>query len=344
MPIPLSALLSLLLLAAAPGHAQEGAAPAEAPGATEEDGPAGEGGAVVASEEDISDLMVVAPWPRPLPLSDGRAGLSDRVSIEVEGTEVFGTLALPPDGPAPVVLLLHGFTADRDELPIAESGEGVFRRTARLLAEAGYASLRIDFRGSGESTGGFDFAETTFESQVADARAALDWLAGEARVLDAPPFLIGWSQGGLVAATLAGRGAPVEATALWAAVADPQATYGRLFGTQALERGVLSAEPSTVTLPWGAEVTLGRPFFEGVIAADPVAEIAAYDGPLFVAQGTEDATVDPAQAEALLAAHEGREELWLREMDHSFNAFEGPEMIDEMVAATVAFFDMLGAP
>lgn len=292
---------------------------------------------------DLSTLMITAPWPRPLPLSDGRAGLSDRVSFEVEGTPVYGTLALPPDGSAPTVLLLHGFTGDRDELDIAGVEEGVFRRTARLLAEAGYASLRIDFRGSGESVEGFDFADTTFESQIADAQAALDWLESEDRA-GGPLYLIGWSQGGLVAASLAGRGAPVEAVALWAAVADPQITFATLFGPETLAEGVLSEEPTELTLPWGAEITLGQPFFEGVIAADPVAEIAGYDGPLFVAQGTEDATVDPAQAEMLLSAHEGREELWLREMDHAFDAFEGPERLDEMVAATVAFFDMLGAP
>jgi len=337
MQTPFHALFLVGLLAAAPGLAQETAAPEVA--ASEADPQASDAGPGI----DLSTLMITAPWPRPLPLSDGRAGLSDRVSFEVEGTPVYGTLALPPDGPAPTVLLLHGFTGDRDELGIAETGEGVFRRSARLLAEAGYASLRIDFRGSGESVEGFDFADTTFESQIADAGAALDWLAGHERTAG-PLYLIGWSQGGLVAATLAGRGAPVEAMALWAAVADPQITFATLFGPEMLAAGVMSETPTRVALPWGAEVTLGQPFFEGVIESDPVAELSRYDGPLFVAQGTADATVDPAQAEMLLAAHEGREELWLRDMDHSFDAYEGPERLDEMVAATIAFFDMLGAP
>ncbi|EYD72580.1 alpha/beta hydrolase family protein [Limimaricola hongkongensis] len=364
MPSLRPALLIALLLAAAPGHAQRAgaAAPGEEPGAapaieidaeTEAapdpasdpaSGPeAGTGEEAGASDVDLSTLMVIAPWPRPLPLSDGRAGLSDRVSIEVDGTPVHGLLATPPGGPAPVVLLLHGFTGDRDELDIAGAGEGVFARTARLLAEAGYASLRIDFRGSGESTEGFDFARTTFDSQIADAQAALDWLAADARVLGRP-YLIGWSQGGLVAASVAGRGAPVEAVALWAGVADPQITFATLFGPKMLEQGVLSPEPTSVTLPWGAEITLAQPFFEAILDADPLAEIARYDGPLFVAQGSEDATVDPAQAEMWLSAHDGPEELWLREMDHAFDAYQGPDRLDEMVAATVAFFDLLGAP
>ncbi|MCP1167805.1 alpha/beta hydrolase family protein [Limimaricola litoreus] len=331
MTRPFGTTLVAALFAATPGFAQQAEAP-EVPEVV-----------VEAAQDDLSTLMIHAPWPRPLPLSDGRAGLSDRVSFEVEGTPVYGTLALPPDGPAPTVLLLHGFTGDRDELDIAGTGEGVFRRTARLLAEAGYASLRIDFRGSGESIEGFDFAQTTFESQIADAQAALDWLDAQERA-GGPVHLIGWSQGGLVAATLAGRGADPEAVALWAAVADPQITFASLFGAKVLEQGVLSEAPSTVALPWGQEITLNQPFFEGVLDADPLAEIARYDGPLFVAQGSEDATVDPAQAEMWLAAHEGPQEFWLREMDHTFDAYQGPAQLDEMVAATVAFFDMLGAP
>lgn len=356
MPSLRPALLIALLLAAEPGHAQEAgaAAPGEEPGAApvlEID--AGTAGAPdpasgpdtkpADADVDLSNLMITAPWPRPLPLSDGRAGQTDRVSLDVAGTPVYGLLATPPGGPAPVMLLLHGFTGDRDELDIEGAGEGVFRRTARLLAEAGYASLRIDFRGSGESTEGFAFSETTFESQIADAQAALDWLASDARVLGRP-YLIGWGQGGLVAASVAGRGAEIEAMALWAAIADPQITFATLFGPKSLEQGVLSSEPTTVALPWGAAHRLAQPFFEGILEADPLAEIARYDGPLFVAQGSEDATVDPAQAEMWLSAHDGEEEFWLREMDHAFDAYQGPERLDEMVAATVAFFDLLGAP
>ena len=127
-------------------------------------------------------------------------------------------------------------------------------------------------------------------------------------------------------------------------LADPQITFATLFGPKTLEQGVLSDAPTSVALPWGAEITLNQPFFEGVLDADPLAEIARYDGPLFVAQGSEDATVDPAQAEMWLKAHDGPQELWLREMDHTFDAYQGPARLDDMVSATVAFFDMLGAP
>ena len=66
-----------------------------------------------------------------------------------------------PDGaePAPVVLLLHGFTGQHIEQ------DRLFVQAARALAAAGFAALRFDFYGSGDSDG--DFEEFTVESELA---------------------------------------------------------------------------------------------------------------------------------------------------------------------------------
>jgi dienelactone hydrolase len=61
----------------------------------------------------------------------------------VQGQRVTGTLCLPQGAPAPVVLMLHGFTGSRDEMAVTGTGEGVFSRSARRLAQHGLASLRI---------------------------------------------------------------------------------------------------------------------------------------------------------------------------------------------------------
>ena len=92
-------------------------------------------------------------------------------------------------------------------------------------------------------------------------------------------------------------------------------------------------------LPWGAEVKLKSEFFESMYRIDPVAEIEAYDGPLMVAVGTKDDVVypQPASGQVLLDYHEGPEELWVKPMDHVFNAFQGVEMVDELVAKTGEF-------
>jgi dipeptidyl aminopeptidase/acylaminoacyl peptidase len=265
------------------------------------------------------------------------AASEETVSVPVEGQRVVGTLSLPDGPPAPVVLLFRGFTGTRDGLPVAGTTEGVFARTARLLRAAGIASLRIDFRDSGESDGAFEF--TTCDRQVADGLAALGWLAAEPRVQGDRVAIIGWSQGGHVAAGVAGRSGAPAAVALRAAVADPEPTFAGLLGADVIARGLAlpEGEALRITLHWGAEIALRRGFFDGVRSYAPLAEIAAYTGPLFVAHGSRDDLVPPVAAERFIAAHDGPEALWTADMDHVFNVFTGPETLDTMVAGTIAF-------
>ena len=84
---------------------------------------------------------------------------------------VRGTLSVPDAGATgPAVVMLHGFGSSRDEVG------GLFAQQAAALAAEGIASLRIDFRGYGESVG--DMADTTLEGLVADAAEARAYLAG----------------------------------------------------------------------------------------------------------------------------------------------------------------------
>ncbi len=268
------------------------------------------------------------------------AGTETVVTVPSAGQEMVATLQVPEGEAAPVVLLLHGFTGARDELATDHVKDGVFAYTADRLAEAGYASLRIDFRGSGESQADMSFAETTFEGQIADALAAMDYLKASDEVDGEDIFVVGWSQGGLVAAAAAGRSNAPDAVALWNAVGDPQKTYGGLFG-DAMSIGMDAAPdaPVTVTLPWGAEVVLNGAFFDGIETHDAVGEIKGFTGPLFVAQGSKDTTVTPDNADAYIAAHEGPEVLWSAEMDHVFNIFASGDTLTDMVGETIAFFE-----
>ena len=269
------------------------------------------------------------------------AQAEETVTIPTPGGDVVGTLALPDGDPAPVVLLLHGFTGARDELPTEHVPEGVFARTAARLKDAGYASLRIDFRGSGESLADLTFADTTFEGQISDGLAALDYLSSLDSVAGDDIFVIGWSQGGLVAGGVAGRSNTPDAVALWNAVADPVATYGGLLGMDLVKSAAAGApdDVHAITLPWGAEIELKGAFFQGVDGFDPASEITGYDGPLFVARGSGDTTVLPETATQWIDAHDGPEELWTAEMDHVFNVFGEADALDTLTAATIGYFD-----
>ena len=94
-----------------------------------------------------------------------------RVDIPAGDHMIPAILAVPkaggPNAEHPGVLMVHGFASYKDEV-----GE-MYKREARYLAVAGYASLRIDFAGSGESTQ--PWTDNNFDGMVADTRTALDW-------------------------------------------------------------------------------------------------------------------------------------------------------------------------
>lgn len=264
------------------------------------------------------------------------------VTILSDDQPLIGTLNVPDAAaPAPVVLMLHGFGGTRDELASDAVPEGVFARTAARLADAGYASLRIDFRGSGDSTANLSFADTTFEGQIADAMAAVEYLGTVSSVDPNALYVIGWSQGGLVAAAAAGRSEPFAAVALWNAVGDPKGTYGALFGDDALAAAIAAPadELQKVVTPWDAEFELKGAFFDGVSTLNPIAEIANYTGPLFVASGASDTLVLPEVGASFLESHNGPNTAWPAEMDHVFNIFTEDATLEAMISETIAFFE-----
>ncbi len=257
------------------------------------------------------------------------------VTIDTGNGNVIGTLETPDGAAAPVVLLLHGFTGSRDELPIKDTDEGVFSRTARLLAEAGYASLRIDFRGSGDSDGKWE--DTTFSGQIGDAVAAIDWLKAQSGVDASKLGIVGWSQGGLVAAhAAAARQSDVDAVVLWAPAVFPLHNFEPIMGAETMAKA-LAADPQetfTSTLPWGVETTLKAAFFHEMATSSTVGAVSDYGGPLKVIVGTRDTVVapQPALGQVLMNYHDGEESLSVIDSDHVWNAFVGPQTVDsEMV-------------
>jgi len=264
------------------------------------------------------------------------------VEFENEGQTVVGTLAMPDgaEGPLPIVMLLHGFSGQRHELPIVNTEEAMFSRTARVFAEQGYASLRIDFRGSGESEG--EWEDTTFSGQISDAIAAVDYVAGLENIDPERIALLGLSQGGLVASATASRDSRIKSVVLWSAVANPPFSFAGLVGTETIQAGLEAGdEPVDFTLPWGAESSLKRPFFEDLYNVDPVAEISRYEGPLMAIIGLNDTIVTPMPqaGQIYMTYHPGENEMLVElDADHVFDILtEGPDDLDDAIAWSLAW-------
>ena len=93
----------------------------------------------------------------------------------------------------PLVIMMHGFMSNKDQYP--------FPGLADTLAELGIASIRFDFDAHGDSEG--DFVEMSLSSEIADAKAILEYAHRQPYVTDIA--LLGHSQGAVIAGMLAGE-------------------------------------------------------------------------------------------------------------------------------------------
>ena len=202
-----------------------------------------------------------------------------------QGEVLRGALHLPAEvsrgrRKVPAVLMCHGLTGHRIE------AHRLFVKASRAFAAAGIASLRFDFRGSGESDG--DFEEMTVSGEVSDALAALDWLARR-RVVDRHRLgILGLSLGGMVTALVLSRTERFRSAALWSAAA-------RIPWTEVLtpaqvrrwrRRGYLNLDG----------MNLGWTFLEDLGRHDPLAAIARSSVPVLVVHGAEDRVLPVTQA------------------------------------------------
>lgn len=257
-----------------------------------------------------------------------------KLRIENGGRGIVGVLNLP-DGVAnpPVVLMLHGFTGQKDEFPMASSQTGLFAHTAERLAEVGIASLRIDFHGSGESDGKWE--ETTFSGQIQDAVLAFDHLQALASVDNSRIGILGYSQGGLVGGHLAARRPEASAVVLWAPVTNPLSTYGTIMGRETVQKALAESADTIVTakLSWGGDTRLNAAFFKELATVTPVGAIGRYPGPLRVIVGKRETIVtpQPAAGQILLDYHQGVEDLVEIDSDHDWNAGTTTQTVDEVL-------------
>jgi pimeloyl-ACP methyl ester carboxylesterase len=114
-------------------------------------------------------------------------------------TKLVGILSLPSiRGPYPAIVLIGGSgPQDRDGATRAIPGYQPFVLIAEHLTSNGFAVLRYDERGVGESTG--EYIEAEEEDFIKDAEAAVKFLQGRKDILTKTVGVLGHSEGALIA-------------------------------------------------------------------------------------------------------------------------------------------------
>lgn len=242
--------------------------------------------------------------------------VSTPVELPSTPAPLYGAL-LTPEGQtrAAAVIIPGSGPTDRDgNSPQFGIKAATYRLLAEGLAERGVATVRIDKRGIGESAAaGPSEADLRFSAYAEDARA---WAAETATKTGRPcAWLIGHSEGALVALAAvesgdgkvcglvllsgAGRPAGVVLREQLAALPEPLKTEAYAV-IEALEAGrTVANPPASLAALFRPSV---QPYLISWLTLDPAKLAAAYDGPIFIGQGTTDLQVTVADADALKTA------------------------------------------
>jgi alpha/beta superfamily hydrolase len=184
-------------------------------------------------------------------------------------------LEMPRDaGPKGFALFAHCFTCTKNLRAVV--------RVSRALADEGFAVLRFDFTGLGESEG--EFADTNFSSNVSDLVAAGEYME---RKLESPRLLVGHSLGGAAVLHAAHALPSVNAVATIGAPSEPSHVLKHLRGH---EDEMQEAGVATISLG-GRPFTIKRQFLEDLEATRMESAVAGLERALLILHSPADAVV-----------------------------------------------------
>ncbi len=247
------------------------------------------------------------------------------VRIDANGFSLAGTLSKPDrvTGPLPAVILISGSgPLDRDE---TVAGIPIFGQLAEALANAGFAVLRYDKRGVGQSGGRVEAA--TMTDYAEDARAAVRMLSDRKDIDRRRISLVGHSEGGSLAMLVATKEKRVAGVALLATIGTTGADLNMYQVAHAFDRAnrpaaerqttldlqrriqdaVLTGKGwETIQVPPAVRRQAETPWFQSFLAFDPATIMKDVEQPILIVQGSLDTQVPPDHADKLEALARAR--------------------------------------
>ncbi len=247
------------------------------------------------------------------------------IGVVAYGFKLAGTLSKPIDAAPttrlPAVVLIAGSgPLDRDETAY---GIPVFAQLANALADAGFAVVRYDKRGVGQSGGRNEFA--TLGDYAEDVIAVIKFLEKRKDIDPKRIALVGHSEGAAVALLAARRAGQVDAIALVAGIGTtgaqlnleqqqyalktskiPEAEHAAKIELQRKVQAAVLTGKGWEDVPADIRKQAESPWFASFLAFDPAPIVAKLDQPIFVIQGALDTQVPPHHAEKLGALANAR--------------------------------------
>ena len=237
------------------------------------------------------------------------------------GHTLAGTLTLPVNvkGRLPAMVLITGLGKN-----IRNNGNPPsipFRQIADALSRRGIAVLRMDDRGVGESTG--DAASATTFDEAEDIRAALTYLRKRRDIDPRRLGLVGWSEGGIIAPTIAATDENLRGIVLMCAPAGGRETAEYQIRYAVEHSPTVSPDEREATIAAALAEAGDTPRARSFLSMDGIPTARRVRVPVLLLHGTTDRHVPPSDATRLAAAFRsnGNDDVTVRlfpNLDHVF--------------------------
>lgn len=247
--------------------------------------------------------------------------IHEKVTFEGTHGQLSGSLHVPTGYIRAGVVLAHCFTCSKSYK--------IIRRLATGIESGGYAVLRFDFTGLGESEG--EFTDASVTTYVGDLEAAARYMLQRGF---GSCVMVGHSLGGAAVLLAAKNVAQVRAVATVAAPATADHVRN-LFSAEhvdeALNTGGVEVNIAGRTFPISAE------FFRDLERHSSLDHIASLGRPVLVVHGTGDRIVAITESERIFAAAE--QPRWFAAIPDADHLFTNPVHADKAAGVIVSFLD-----
>ncbi|MEA4954632.1 MAG: alpha/beta fold hydrolase [Pseudoflavonifractor sp.] len=249
---------------------------------------------------------------------------------------VHAVVTLPTgEGPFPAVVMNHGHGGSKDE-------NVGFIGIARALAKAGFASIRMDFPGCGESD--VSFQENTMTNMIADSNAGLAYLLANYQIDTDHLGILGYSMGGRIASEIVGaKDNPYQAAVLLSAadvsIGDMAVNlFGSVETYNTLKATAQKDGYATFTTIYGQTQELSKAWFENMESGKPLESLAKFTGPVLVLHGDKDTMITDEMNKAILKADPAAQEIIVPDADHGYGFYSDQPSVTATVEGSICRF------
>lgn len=231
------------------------------------------------------------------------------INSQISGILTYPEKMSSSNSSTPAVLLLHGFAADKNEV------NNTNQQLAEQLATHGIISLRIDFRGYGDSVGNPE--DFSVYDMVDDAKISYEFLSKIPEVNVDKIGVIGFSLGAAVA-LLTSQKVHCHSLGLISPALNLLCDFTKFLGADTIDKLSSCEHNIEITLPW-RNIKISKAFYESLRDCSPLVAAEMFAGELLCIAGEKDFSAENAWHIDEISRAQNKEIVIVHGADHIFN-------------------------